>query len=107
MPETPGTPAGADGYAVGVSKKSKIQAETGGDESASTANAEVSFEAALAEVESIIERIESGEVGLEQSLTQYQRGVELINHCRQVLGRASQTIEELGKKLEKNDGAGE
>lgn len=86
-------------YPEGVSKKSKDQA-TGAEREQADAAADVPFEDALAEVESIIEKIESGEVGLEQSLAQYERGVLLINHCRQVLGKASQTIEELGKRLD-------
>ena len=60
----------------------------------------LSFEDALAQVESIIERIEAGEVGLEQSLAEYERGVVLINHCRSRLNRAHQQIEDLTRKLD-------
>lgn len=55
------------------------------------------FETAITELESILKRIESGEVGLEESLTQYERGVFLIQYCRGVLGAAEKRIEEIGK----------
>jgi len=53
------------------------------------------FEQAIEQLESIIEGIESGEVGLESSLQQYERGMKLIRHCRGVLERAEQRIEKL------------
>ncbi len=55
----------------------------------------LTFEQAVAQLEQIIDGIESGEVGLEQSLRQYERGVELLKHCRAVLDRAEQKIEQL------------
>lgn len=63
-----------------------------------------SFEDALAEVEAIIERIESGEVGLEQTLAQYERGVTLISQCRQTLSRVAAGVEDLTKRLDSADG---
>jgi exodeoxyribonuclease VII small subunit len=56
-----------------------------------------SFEDALQELEQILSQIESGEVGLEESLTRYERGQFLIQHCRAILGRAEKQIEKLGK----------
>jgi exodeoxyribonuclease VII small subunit len=64
----------------------------------------LSFEQALAQIESIIERIEAGEVGLEQSLAEYERGVGLINHCRAKLDKAREQVEDLTAKLK---GSGE
>lgn len=55
------------------------------------------FEAAITELESILQRIESGEVGLEESLVQYERGVFLIQHCRGVLASAEKQIEQISK----------
>lgn len=52
-----------------------------------------SFEEALSELEQILSEIEAGEVGLEQSLTKYERGSFLIQHCRTVLGKAEKQIE--------------
>jgi exodeoxyribonuclease VII small subunit len=66
----------------------------------------LSFEAALAQIESIIERIESGEVGLEESLREYERGVSLINHCSGKLDRAQQQVEDLTRRLKESDEVG-
>jgi len=64
--------------------------------------AEMDFERAVEEVEKIIERIESGEIGLERSISEYERGVALIRQCRQVLERAEQRVEELTGQMNKN-----
>jgi exodeoxyribonuclease VII small subunit len=58
------------------------------------------FEQALAQLESIIESIESGQIGLEKSITEYERGVGLIRRCRQVLERAEQRVEELTSQMQ-------
>jgi exodeoxyribonuclease VII small subunit len=57
--------------------------------------AKMTFEQATEELESIIERIESGEIGLEESLTERRRGDALIKRCRAVLDAAEQELEEL------------
>lgn len=56
---------------------------------------ELSFEQAVERVEAIIERIESGEAGLEQSIAEYERGVGLLKRCREILENAEQRIEKL------------
>ncbi|MBX3361620.1 MAG: exodeoxyribonuclease VII small subunit [Phycisphaeraceae bacterium] len=53
------------------------------------------FERALEELESIIARVESGEIGLEESIGEYERGVGLIRRCREILSRAEQRIQQL------------
>ena len=55
------------------------------------------FEEALAELEQIVADIESGQVGLEESLLRYERGTFLIQHCRGVLNSAEKQIELLSK----------
>ena len=55
----------------------------------------LSFEKAVEELELIIERIEQGEVGLEESLDEYRRGAQLIKRCRDVLDVAQQQIEKI------------
>jgi exodeoxyribonuclease VII small subunit len=83
-------------------------AKAGRDQSnrASTDIQSLTFEQALAEVESIIERIEAGEIGLEDALAQYERGVALVNHCRGKLDRAQQKVEDLTRRLEQTDDEG-
>lgn len=50
------------------------------------------FEAALAELESIISSMEGGELPLEQSLTLYRRGTELLQFCQRTLEDAQQQV---------------
>jgi len=57
--------------------------------------ASLSFEKAMEALESITDRIESGEIGLEQSLTEYERGMKLIARCREILDRAEHRVVEL------------
>ena len=55
-----------------------------------------SYEAALAELEQLVDQMESGALPLEQLLSSYQRGAELLKFCR---GRL-QAVEEQVKVLE-------
>jgi exodeoxyribonuclease VII small subunit len=54
--------------------------------------AAMGYEQAVESLESIIERIESGEIGLEASLAEYRRGVALVRHCRSILDSAEQQV---------------
>lgn len=60
-----------------------------------TSESQPGFEQALAELEQLIEKIESGEIGLEECLTHYERGMKLVARCQQVLGQAHQRIARL------------
>ena len=53
------------------------------------------FEKSLEELESLVEQLESGDLSLDQSLQQFNRGVELTRHCQGVLEKAQQTVEQL------------
>ena len=53
---------------------------------------DLSFEAALTELEAIVRALEDGETSLEQSLAQYERGVGLLKHCYGQLRQAEQRI---------------
>ncbi len=55
----------------------------------------LSYEQAIGELESLIQRIEQGEVGLEESLAEYRRGAALLKRCRSILETAQAQIEEL------------
>ena len=55
------------------------------------------FEAALAELESIVARLEQGELPLEESLRQFERGVVLTRLCQKALSQAEQKIRVLAK----------
>ena len=53
------------------------------------------FEAALAELEQIVARLERGELKLEESLKLFERGVELTRQCRQSLDGAELKVQQL------------
>lgn len=55
----------------------------------------VSYESALAEVESIVETLESGDLTLEEMLTHYEKGIGLLKVCQSRLEEASLRIEKL------------
>ena len=55
----------------------------------------LSYEQAASALESIIERIEEGSIGLEQSIASYRYGTALIKRCREILDKAEQEIETL------------
>jgi exodeoxyribonuclease VII small subunit len=55
------------------------------------------FEKAVEELEQILGLIESGELGLEETLVKYERGNFLIQHCREVLNAAEKQIEVISK----------
>ena len=55
----------------------------------------LSFEDALGQLEELIDQIESGEIGLEESLKRYEQGTALIKRCRSVLDGAQKKIAEL------------
>ena len=51
-----------------------------------------SFEAALQELERIVQAMEGGDASLEDSLANYERGMELLKQCQQALAGAEQKI---------------
>jgi exodeoxyribonuclease VII small subunit len=53
------------------------------------------FDDAVGQLERIIRGIESGQIGLEQALEEYEKGSKLIAHCKQILDRAEEKIKEL------------
>lgn len=57
--------------------------------------AAMSYEQAVAELESIIDSIERGNVGLEESIAAYRRGTALLKRCRAILEVAQQQVQEL------------
>jgi exodeoxyribonuclease VII small subunit len=59
-----------------------------------------SFDEALEEIEQIVARIESGEVGLEKSISEYERGAALIKACRDTLQRAEQRVRDLTAQMQ-------
>jgi exodeoxyribonuclease VII small subunit len=58
----------------------------------SSAKPPASFEAALQELETIVQSLESGGAPLEDSLKSYERGMALLKFCQGTLGQAEQRI---------------
>lgn len=55
----------------------------------------MSFEAALAELEGIVQQLESGDVELEKSIAIYERGAALKAHCEKKLREAELKVEKI------------
>jgi exodeoxyribonuclease VII small subunit len=55
----------------------------------------MSFERALKELETIVGRLERGDVELEESITMYERGEALRDHCDRLLKQAEAKVEKL------------
>jgi exodeoxyribonuclease VII small subunit len=56
---------------------------------------EMSFERALKELETIVSRLERGDVELEESISIYERGEALRDHCDRLLKQAEAKVEKL------------
>jgi exodeoxyribonuclease VII small subunit len=56
------------------------------------------FEQALAELEALVERLERGDLPLDEALKTFERGVELTRHCQGSLKTAQQRVEILLKR---------
>lgn len=62
------------------------------DDTRTDAAPPASYEAAMAELETLVASMESGELPLEASLTAYRRGAELVRYCQQQLERVEQQV---------------
>lgn len=58
-------------------------------------NADFDFEKALQELESLVERMEAGDMSLEDSLKYFERGVALTRSCQKALAEAEQKVQVL------------
>ncbi|MGE4528793.1 MAG: exodeoxyribonuclease VII small subunit [Rhodospirillaceae bacterium] len=57
--------------------------------------AEMSFEQALAGLEAIVRRLDSGEVELDAAVDAFERGVQLKRHCEKKLAEARERVEQI------------
>jgi exodeoxyribonuclease VII small subunit len=62
------------------------------------ADATPDFEHALSELEGLVERLERGDLPLEEALKTFERGVELTRHCQTSLKAAQQKVDILLKR---------
>jgi exodeoxyribonuclease VII small subunit len=63
----------------------------------------VDFEQALGELETVVERLEHGELPLDEALKQFERGIELARGCQDALKQAEQRVEILLAKTPEAD----
>ncbi|MBK8030278.1 MAG: exodeoxyribonuclease VII small subunit [Anaerolineae bacterium] len=56
----------------------------------------LSFEAAYAELESIVTRLDAGDLPLEDSVTLFERGKRLSEYCQRLLDQAELRITQIG-----------
>lgn len=59
---------------------------------AAEAAAAPTFEAALAELEALVDKMEQGSAPLDESLAAYERGVQLLKQCQETLAAAEQKL---------------
>ncbi len=64
---------------------------------------DMTFGAALAELEEIVKALEGGQLELEDSLSRYERGVSLLRACRAKLAEAQQRVTMLVGEIEEED----
>jgi exodeoxyribonuclease VII small subunit len=60
----------------------------------------IDFEQALGELEAVVEKLEHGDLPLEEALKQFERGIELARACQESLKQAEQKVEILLKKTD-------
>ena len=65
---------------------------------AKKSSANPNFETSLKELETLVEKMEQGDLSLEESLGHFERGVQLSRNCQQALKAAEQKVEILMKK---------
>ena len=58
------------------------------------------LEQSLKELEALVERLEAGELPLEEALAQFEQGIKLTRSCQTILKDAEQKVEILLKKTE-------
>lgn len=51
------------------------------------------LETSLAEITAVIEKMEKGDLALDQSLEHFERGIALIKHCQKILTDAEQKVQ--------------
>ena len=64
----------------------------------------MNFEEALQELENIINKLEAGEVPLDETITLYERGSELKKYCEKKLQSAEEKIQRISQKQSVSEG---
>lgn len=67
--------------------------------------AKMSFEMAMKELESVVGKLEKGEVPLDESIALYERGAALKSHCEAKLKAAEERVEKITRREDGSAGA--
>jgi exodeoxyribonuclease VII small subunit len=73
-----------------------------GEPTTSTLVEDLTFEQALDQLDQLVRRMESGELGLDESIAAYRRGAELARFCQARLADAERQIQKLDENVLKN-----
>ncbi|MCU0821751.1 MAG: exodeoxyribonuclease VII small subunit, partial [Spirochaetes bacterium] len=65
----------------------------------------LTFEEALSDLEKIAERLEDGQLGLDDSIAAFEKGVNLVKFCREKLEEADRNFEIIQKGEDDKDGS--
>jgi exodeoxyribonuclease VII small subunit len=68
--------------------------------------ADADFETTLKSLEDLVEKLESGELGLAESLSHFEQGIKLSRQCHTMIDQARQTVEMLSN-VDEEDSAGQ
>jgi exodeoxyribonuclease VII small subunit len=63
----------------------------------------LTFEQAIKQLTGIVGKIERGEIPLQDSLNQYEKGMALIKHCKDILQKAEKRIEKISEEKQPED----
>jgi len=75
-----------------MAKKKNTERSKVEDELSTLEQSELNFEQTLADVESIVGQLESGSLGLSESLERYEAGIRQLKRCHQLLDAAEQRV---------------
>lgn len=75
-----------------MAKKRSDDADNAAASGSKRPSAPRQFEAAVDEIEQIVQRLESGQLDLAQSLEQYSRGIDTLKECHQLLADAERRV---------------
>lgn len=64
----------------------------------------INFEKSISELQEIVTQLEKGELSLELSLKQFEKGITIARQCQEILNNAEQKIEELSASQTPTDG---
>jgi exodeoxyribonuclease VII small subunit len=82
---------------------SKNSAASSSSSTSVASDANLSYEAALQELEALVSRMDSGQMPLDDLLAGYQRGTDLLKVCRDKLAAVEQQIKRLDAQNKQNE----